>query len=851
MKKKYSLVLKKNCNKEEFKLDLSGISSLEFIPNRECDIVDIVDSRGLSTELTHEEVNALKNDPRVYSIQQTMPLGKLEPAVIFQVQSSGLGPKLQPKFYKNQQNDTNNDTLFNAQALTEQGYVSNLPDGSGVDVVIVDGIICGKSSQEMLIQSTMLFSATDIHPEFLDSNGNSRVELINWNTYVNEPSSYPYQSIIQNIYIKENNFHGIHVAGTACGKTLGWAKNSKIFNISPYDGPLANGGIRYLTAIKNWHLSKTNNNPTVTNHSYAYRGPVFDTRYINKITRDGIEYIAPRETERAIVEVSTITQNGQIESFNIINSGNGYTNRPDISFNGGGGDEASLTMASGTIKEIVITNIGSGYNASSPPNILFSSSPAGQTASGVCYVNENGQINGIDMTEWGSGYDNPPSITFDNPILGTTATATTTIGSNFIKSINIINSAPALLREYYSFVFDPPSMMITNGDCVKEALWKLSSEGNFVFQNQYIIVDGLYKIATKKTMINETSFKYTLLGGEYNSTPNVSFIYWSSGGLLAGPHARAVINNEGKISEIIPHWVLDPWYQVEGTGWFTSIPQIYITNGGGFSEQVLEDFEMLLSNDTSSLSLFYPTYMWFNNVREIIMDSIIEDLIEANIIVIGAASNFSWNIKRPGSSGYDTTLEVNYCNMLKDNPSILFEDNIDSFPEWEYPTFNVPWGDNIYNISPLQGASPTAASGVICVGSMSSSCCPEIKSDFSNTGERIDIYAAGSAIPSAFVFNNNDWYGISGKRESADHPDDNRFGIIKYDGTSMASPQVCGAVASYLTQCNVERSENIIEQVTQWISDNGVPALSGLAFPHNLSDGTNKILHFPNITVRY
>ncbi len=851
MKKKYSLVLKKNCNKEQFKSDLSGISSLEFIPNRECDIIDIVDSRALFTELTDEEVNTLKNDPRVYSIQQTMPLGKLEPAVIFPVQSSGVGPKLQPKFYQNKQNHTNiNDTVFNTQALTQQAYVSNLPDGSGVDVVIVDGIISGKSSQTFY--STILFSNTDIHPEFLDSNGNSRVELIDWNTYVNEPSSYPYQSIIENANpsVMDNNIHGTHVAGTACGKTLGWAKNSTIFNISPYNGPLAANEFKFLTAIKNWHLSKTNNRPTVTNHSYAFRLPVFDTRYINKITKDGIEYIAPRETERAIVEVSSITQSGQMESFNIINSGNGYTNRPDISFNGGGGDEATLTMASGTIKEIVITNIGSGYNPSSPPNMLFSSSPAGLTASGVCSVNESGQIDGINMIEWGSGYDNPPSITFDDPISGTTATATTTIGSNFVKSINIINSAPALLRATISLLYDPPSMIISDGGCIKEALWKLSEEGNLIFKNQLIIVDGLYKIATKKTIINETSFKYTLLGGEYNSIPNVSFRYWSSGGLIAGPQARAVINNEGKISEIIPYWILDPSYSVEGAGWFTSIPQVYITNGGGFSEQTLEDFEMVLSTDISSIGLFYPTYIWINNARNIIMDSIIEDLIEANIIVVGAAGNFSWNIKRPGSSGYDTTLEVNYCNNLKDNPSIPYEDNIDNF--LQYPTFNLPWGDNIYDTLPLQGSSPTAASGVICVGSMSTSCCPEIKSDFSNTGERIDIYAAGSNIPSALVFNNTDWYHLSNKLyEAADYPTDNRFGIIKLNGTSMASPQVCGAIASYLTEGNVARSENIVEQVRQWISDNGIPALSGLAFPYNLSNGTNKILHFPNITVRY
>lgn len=845
MKKTYSIVLKKNINKEEFKADLSGVSSLEFIPDRECDIVDIIDSRGLFGELTDEEVYILKNDPRICSIQKTMPLAKIEPAVIPYIEDSGTGLKLQPKFYTKKQDNTNN-TFFGIQSLTQQAYISNLPDGSGVDVVIVDGIISGKSTTDFM--PTIVFDSTDIHPEFLDSNGNSRLELVDWNSYVGEPSPYPYESIIEGAFYIENNVHGTHVAGTACGKTLGWANNSTIFNISPYDAPLANA-YKFLTAIKNWHLSKINNKPTVTNHSYALTLPPFDTRYINKVTIDGIEHIAPRETERAIVEISSITQSGQIESFNIINSGNGYTNKPDISFNGGGGDEATLTMASGTIKEILITNIGSGYSSGSPPNMIFSLSPFGQTASGVCSVNEYGQIDSINMTEWGSGYDTPPSVVFDDPISGTTATATTTVGSNFIKSINIINNAPSYFRSAMVSLTDVPHIIISNGNCIKEALWTISEEGLYEWLNNIIMVDGLYKIATKKTVINESSFKYTLLGGEYNTIPNIGFKYWANGTLIPGPQAAAIINNEGKVSELIPYWVADPAYSIPSTGWFTSIPEVYISNGGGFSEQTLQDWEMVLAQSIV-LTSFFPTYVYTNNARDPIMDSMIEDLIESDVVVIGAAGNYQWNIKRPGSSGYDTTLEVNYCNNLKDNPSIPFEDNIDNI--LRYPNFPLPWGDNIYDTLPLQGSSPGSSSGVICVGSMSNLCCPEKKSNFSNTGERIDIYAAGNRVPSAVIFNNIGWYHLSNKpNEVANHPTDNRFGILKLDGTSMASPQVCGAIASYLTDGYVERSGNIVAQVTQWIRDNGVPALSDQAFPYNLSDGTNKILHFPNITVRY
>lgn len=874
MKKKYSIVLKKNCNKEEFKSDLSGISSLEFIPNRECNISDIVDSRALFTELTDEEVSILKNDSRIYDIQQTIPFVKVEPAVI--VHSSGL--KLQTKFDTNSYiniEDNINDVLFNAQALTEQAYISNLPDGSGVDVVIVDGLICSRVSYSTNLGTHIVtFHNTDIHPEFLDSDGNSRLELINWNAYVGEPGSYPYQALVESYQQADNNQHGVHVAGTACGKKLGWAKNSKIFNITPLGGSLINEN-KHLIAIKNWHLSKTNNRPTVTNHSYGQFLPPFDTRYINKVTIDGTQHIAPRETERAIIEVLSVTPKdptnpgvgGQIASWNIVNSGNGYTNRPDISFNGGGGDEASLTMASGTIKEILITNIGSGYSSSIPPNIVFSISPNGQTASGVCSVNSNGSIDSVDMIEWGSGYDSAPTATFDDPVSGATATATTTIGSNFIKTINILNSAPGLYRENGSVGYDPPFVIISDGDCVKEALWVFLPEYYYSFRgigsNGFVgqIRDGMYKIASKKTNINSTSFKYTLLGGEYNSIPNVSFKYmnpssWQTASYLPGPHAYGLVNNEGRLSEVVVSFIQDssrggmePDY-----GWFTSIPQVYVSNGGGFTEQTLENWGIIIGRfyNGADVEFLYPTYMYYSYFRDIITDSIIEDLIEENIIVVASAGNFQWNIQTPGSIGYDTNLEINVCENIKDNPSIMYEDNLDNFFNYlEFPAIGVPWGDNVYNIFPLQGSSPGSASGVICVGSMSIDS-TEKKSDFSSAGTRVDIYAAGSRVPSANIWNRL----LYRNKFVLDHvanypypPAENAWGIIKMDGTSMASPQVCGAIACYLTEGNIARSADLIEQVTQWIKDNGVPALSTGAYPYDLYGGSNKILHFPNITV--
>lgn len=72
----------------------------------------------------------------------------------------------------------------------------------------------------------------------------------------------------------DDNDHGTHVAGTACGNKYGWARDSKIYNISPYStSPSVTSN--FLDYVKEWHKSKPINpitgrkNPTVTNHSYG------------------------------------------------------------------------------------------------------------------------------------------------------------------------------------------------------------------------------------------------------------------------------------------------------------------------------------------------------------------------------------------------------------------------------------------------------------------------------------------------------------------------------------------------------------------------------------------------------
>jgi len=87
----------------------------------------------------------------------------------------------------------------------------------------------------------------------------------------------------------------------------------------------------------------------------------------------------------------------------------------------------------------------------------------------------------------------------------------------------------------------------------------------------------------------------------------------------------------------------------------------------------------------------------------------------------------------------------------------------------------------------MRGPSPGAAPGVICVSAIDSTV-SERKVDFSNSGPRTDIFAAGTNVMGAY-------YTSSG---SVADPRNASFRKGKMSGTSQASPQVCGLLACAL-----------------------------------------------------
>jgi uncharacterized repeat protein (TIGR03803 family) len=83
-----------------------------------------------------------------------------------------------------------------------------------------------------------------------------------------------------------------------------------------------------------------------------------------------------------------------------------------VVFKIGGTAQAMAVMEGGVILQIVVTNPGSGYT--SPPTVTITPSADGATATAIATI-FNGSVTAVSVTNAGSGYDFGPQVIFSSP----------------------------------------------------------------------------------------------------------------------------------------------------------------------------------------------------------------------------------------------------------------------------------------------------------------------------------------------------------------------------------------------------------------------------------------------------
>lgn len=263
VEQEYIVSLVEGVDYDRFWNEMESITAgMPTVPDR---VVDIVNERPGSLRschysLTEQEATVLADDPRVYSVE-------IPPDQRSDIE---LRPCLtQESNFSKTTSDSGSFVNWGLRrcidAANPYGTGTSVAgpyrytlDGTGVDVVVSD-------------------SGLQIdHPEFTDSQGNTRVVQINWFQASGLPGT---QSA--NFY-RDFDGHGTHCGGIAVGKTYGWAKNAAIYSmkVNGLEGSGDAGtGISVVSCfdtIKLWHQNKPVDpltglkRPTVVTMSWGY-----------------------------------------------------------------------------------------------------------------------------------------------------------------------------------------------------------------------------------------------------------------------------------------------------------------------------------------------------------------------------------------------------------------------------------------------------------------------------------------------------------------------------------------------------------------------------------------------------
>ena len=693
----------------------------------------------------------------------------------------------------------------------QTGTINLTQTGKNVDVVIVDG-------------DGIIFN----HPEYAvnaDGTGGSRAIQYNWeqhNPQVTGGSAGTYTYGVSD--------HPTHVAGTVAGNTQGWARKANIYTIFYYAGGVNNTFPFVMDYVREFHRTKSINqatgrkNPTITNNSWGMS--LFPLEWaltdITAVTYRGVRYTPSGGTTTYTGYSGVCTANARLaELAGFENHGNRITTTGSYTPPGGSilskpaswsqqGQQTSLNIFVAPLSSYVITVQG-------PARIELINNLGVNAVSGVMSVTSGIAINqgatviqtfsATDQTTQGGTIETDIRQTVD--ILNAavyTITFTTNLDVQDVSSpviavdmslIVVTESTPAsasvttITNSLPSTVNLEFSRYPTYGSN-DDGFWVLSLPFNISYLgNSY---NTVYVGTNHYLTFTTGSTNYLSLGP---TNPNLPKIMWSCAdnsvqnifygveGTAPNRTYRVSIAGTAAVSgtEGSPNMVNEYVF-------YEAVPaQIDLqlganarkTVGGGFTTEQLNAWGFISGQRIP--------------VRVAALDSDVEDAIDEGILYVGAAGNGRWKHDVPGGLDWNNTFE-----MANRYPSSVTQPYY--YMRGSSPTANDTTANGGYDI-------PN-----ICVGAVDAIQLDQ-KVQFSDCGPGVDVWAPGTNIVSSLSS-----AGVIDPRSAS-------FFIGKYNGTSMASPQVCGVLACALETYPSMTQEQAKAYITAYAKTNQLTASNG------------------------
>lgn len=810
-----------------------------------------LNSRGTIYKLTEWEAGQLSTDPRIKSIELVPREQGIQAGETATVQTSTAWDKSN----SNSTNMKNWGLLRCAEGSQRAGWggvgfentgsgtaaqtgtISLTQTGRNVDVVIIDG--------DGLVWD---------HPEFktnADGTGTTRTVQYNWfqhNTAVTGGAA--------GTYIYSVSDHATHVAGTAAGNTQGWARDANIYNIFYFAGAFGNTNFPFvIDYVREFHRTKPVNaatgrrNPTICNNSWGmsifpnewsfsditavtYRG-TRNTPFANPPTTYGgasgvyssntllanftgnPENLAQRiTTSGGALPSSTASfvsipgswiQSGLYQTYvtGVVNPAAAYT----VQVQGPGTVSLSNNVVSGGSSGTITLTSNISITSPSGVNVIYTEGPETglevETDIQQTYVMANSEIYTI------SYLTNLDTAASDGPITAFAMYCTITTAGGSPVSATVTDLGAASIGSIIGLTSSTTPTVGNNDD----GYWTLNIPFNVTYIGSnhsaiYVGTNTYLTFGSGSTIYfgidaDTPNFPKIMVGSADNS---VQRIYHGTEGAAPNRTYRVIVEGNASVIGTLGN----PGMRYQYT-FYEAIPtQIDLVigqnnrktvSGQAFTTEQLNGWGLLSQQRIP--------------VRVAALDADIEDAIDEGIVFVGAAGNGRWKHDIPGGTDWDNTFEMGT----------------------RYP------GSVAAPYYYMRGSSPTAndntTSGTydipnICVGAVDSIQIDQ-KVLFSDCGPGVDIWAPGTAVISALPI---------GSSSTAD-PRSGAHRIGKFNGTSMASPQVCGVIASALEIYPNMKQEDAKAYIINYAKQNQLTA-SGTTFiaGQNLQGAPNLFLFY-------